>query len=67
MKIDAKNIDERNYNVFFYKINKTSDYTTMFSIDDGIKEIKKAVMDENMFTDYPKQVYSNYSFLKNNH
>jgi hypothetical protein len=40
---------------------------TNFSIDDGVEEIKKAVMDENKFTDYPKQIYSNYSFLKNNH
>ncbi|MEF8848257.1 MAG: NAD-dependent epimerase/dehydratase family protein [Candidatus Thermoplasmatota archaeon] len=66
MKIDKQNVDERNYNVSFDKIHKTLDYTTMFSIDDGIKEIKKAVMDENKFTDYPNQVYNNYSFLKNN-
>jgi hypothetical protein len=67
MKIDKQNVDERNYNVSFDKIHNRLDYTTMFSIDEGIKEIKKAVMDENKFTDYPNQVYSNYSFLKNNH
>lgn len=63
MKIDEKNIDKRDYNVSFDKINKILGYNTRFSIKEGIKEIKKS-FEENLFEDYPNKVYSNYSFLK---
>jgi len=65
MKIDEKNIDKRDYNVSFDKINKALNYTTIRSIEDGVKEIKQAV-EKNMFNDYLNKIYNNYSFLKNN-
>jgi len=67
MNIDGKNVDQRDYNVSFDKIQDKLNYSTVFSIKDGITEIKKAVMDENKFTDYPNQVYSNYRFLNKKH
>jgi len=62
MQIDEKNVDKRDYNVSFDKIKNILDYSTDFSVEDGIKEIKEAV-ENNMFDDYTHQKYSNYKFL----
>ena len=64
MQIDKQNIDKRDYNVSFDKINQKLDFNTSFSIDDGFREIKKAVEEENMFDDYLNQIYNNYSYIK---
>lgn len=36
--------DKRNYNVSFDKIKKVLDYNTKYSVIDGVKEIKEAIM-----------------------
>ena len=65
MIVDSTNIDERNYNVSFDKIEKQLKYFTQYSISDGVEEIKEAV-EKGEFTDYNDHKYSNYRFLQKN-
>jgi len=65
MIVDSTNIDERNYNVSFDKIEKQLKYFTCNSIIDGVGEIKEAV-ERGEFTDYNDHRYSNYRFLQKN-
>ena len=65
MIVDSTNIDERNYNVSFDKIEKQLKYFTQYSIIDGVGEIKEAV-ERGEFTDYNDPSYSNYRFLQKN-
>jgi len=64
MQIDEKNVDKRDYNVSFDKIKRELDFTTSFTINKGVVEIKKAV-EKNMFRDYQRRIYNNFTFLKN--
>jgi len=66
MIIDTQNIDVRNYNVSFDKINKILEYDTCYNLQMGAKEIKNAI-EKGMFDDYTSDKYSNYKFLKNIH
>jgi nucleoside-diphosphate-sugar epimerase len=63
MKIDKKRIDVRNYNVSFNKINDMLKFRTKYKVEDGVKEIKRAV-ERNHFKDYNDKKYSNYKYLK---
>jgi len=71
MIIDEKNVDKRNYNVLFKKIEEQLNYKTNYTIKDGILEIIDAVK-KGEFQDYRDIKYSNYQFLQkiindNNH
>jgi len=63
MNVDTTDIDSRDYNVSFDKIQKNLNYFTKYTVTDGVEEIKKAV-DKNMFSDYTDSKYNNYKFLQ---
>jgi len=65
--IDKENVDRRDYNVAFDKINKTLGYQTMYKIREGVTEIKYAI-EKGVIQDYTHPKYSNFKFLqdKNN-
>lgn len=65
MEIDDSNIDKRDYNVSFNKINNILDFTTKYTVDDGVEEIKNSI-EKGLFDDYPNKIYSNYTYLINN-
>jgi nucleoside-diphosphate-sugar epimerase len=66
MEIDSKNIDERNYNVSFDKINAELNYEPKYTVKDSILEIKNAV-EHGEISDYTDEKYSNYRFLSKNY
>lgn len=63
MIIDKKQVDKRNYNVSFDKIEKNLHYITNYTIEDGINNIIEAVK-RGEFSDYINSKYSNYKFLQ---
>jgi len=64
MIIDTKEVDKRNYNVSFDKIENNLNYHTKYNIEDGIKEIIEAIK-RGEFSNYSNSKYSNYKFLQN--
>lgn len=54
--------DERNYSVAFDKVAKMLGYKAQRTIQDGIREIKRA-FDEGIIGDYTDKRYSNYESL----
>lgn len=65
--IDKENVDRRDYNVAFDRIERTLRYQTRHEIRDGVTEIKDYIK-KGFIQDYTHPKYSNYKFLqdKNN-
>lgn len=61
--IDKENVDRRDYNVAFDKINKVLNYKAEHAIKDGVIEIKEA-MRRGGIEDYLDSKYSNYKYLE---
>ena len=59
---DEENVDSRDYNVAFDKINKALNYKTNHTIEDGVVEIRDAI-EKGIVKDYNDDKYSNYKFL----
>lgn len=59
---DEENVDLRDYNVAFDKINKILNYKTTHTIEDGVVEIRDAI-EKGIIKDYNNDKYSNYKFL----
>lgn len=60
---DERTIDSRNYNVSFDKIAKTLNYSSEYTIKDGVTEIRDAI-ENGLFEDYTHEKYSNYKYLQ---
>jgi nucleoside-diphosphate-sugar epimerase/CBS domain-containing protein len=59
---DKENIDRRDYNVSFDKINKALNYKTKCTIENGVIEIRDAIK-TGIIEDYTGEKYSNYKHL----
>jgi len=59
---DEENVDSRDYNVAFDKINRVLNYKTRHTIEEGVVEIRDAI-EKGIFKDYNDDKYSNYKFL----
>jgi len=56
-------VDKRNYRVSFAKIREVLDFTPRCTIDDGVREIQRVIV-EGQITDYRSAQYSNYLSLQ---
>ena len=64
MILEKQNVDRRDYNVAFDKIDKILPYKTEYKIRDGVTEIKDTIK-KGIIQDYTQPKYSNYKFLQN--
>lgn len=61
--MDKENIDRRDYNVSFDKINKILNYKTEYTVKDGVTEIRAALINK-IIEDCTNERYSNHRFLQ---
>lgn len=59
--IDKRNMDKRNYNVSFDKINNILSFSADKTVEDGIREI---ISNMKKFKNYKDNKYNNYNYLK---
>jgi nucleoside-diphosphate-sugar epimerase/predicted transcriptional regulator len=64
MIVDKTQVDQRDYCVSDKKIRAKIRYKHKYTISDGIKEIKSAILTDKKYTDYQSAKYYNHTYIR---